>query len=857
MDMRAIAVDGTVKVTLVQEFETYVCPSCTWPTLQRTEAKYQLPLDEKAAVTEFFAEINGRLIEGIVKDKVEAKKDYEDAVDDGETAFLVEQTRPDVFEISCGNMPAGAVIRTTLVYVAPLEVFDADTYRFVIPTKIAPRYTPTGASSVPNDNNFLDEGVRITIGAVTSSKASITSTTHTLQTIRVLDTVITAEVIDDDPLDRDVVMEISIENVSAEPKVFLEYSKDLGTYAMLLSWVPGRNDVNDKAGADKEFVFILDRSGSMGDDNKITQLKEALKIILDELHLDSLFNFVGFGTSFEYLFQDQKSRLRSNSAAYHAAIDYIDNLAPNFGGTEILAPIKDVLQLDPTDADHDRVIILISDGQVSNEQEVINYVGDNLGSSQIFTIGIGPNVGRNLLNGIARNGKGTSDYVNGDDKLDIVEAVNRQMATASETSLLSIQSVTWGGMQGSVAPFEQPALFAGRRYLRYFLGNALQGPPTQNVVVSGLFSDGGVLQYDVTSDKFQDTNSVFGSTDMIHKLAARELIRDLEEGRSWMHANGNKPNAQDVKDEILEVALEHQILSSETSFVAIDEGGKTVGVTEKGSGDSNGGGNSGGGAVGAGPSPWAFCFPAESAVRGENGNKIAMKDLRIGDVVATGDNQFSRVYSFGHLDRTIKADYLELCLRNSRKPLVISESHMVLVAGGNFVRAGAVVVGDELVLEQGGTSTVTKVTPVQRVGAYAPFTESGMIAVNGVVSSSYVSLEQHGDGSYFLLGTSVKIVSMQWLAHAFQAPHRMICRHAMQWCENETYTEDGISHWVHVPWKVSQWLLGQPVAVSAVFSILVVMVGILLFVVETIHHFVAVLALMVLGLTLVRRGKSV
>ncbi len=115
--------------------------------------------------------------------------------------------------------------------------------------------------------------------------------------------------------------------------------------------------------------------------------------------------------------------------------------------------------------------------------------------------------------------------------------------------------------------------------------------------------------------------------------------------------------------------------------------------------------------------------------------------------------------------------------------------------------------GDKVNLGKGGTAQVMKIGTVLRSGAYAPFTMSGTIVVSGVTASSYVTLQQNS--SVLVVDGYRTPISMHWLAHVFQSPHRLVCLMSPRHCEKESYSVEGISKWVEGPLHVSRWLLQQ------------------------------------------------
>jgi len=218
-------------------------------------------------------------------------------------------------------------------------------------------------------------------------------------------------------------------------------------------------------------------------------------------------------------------------------------------------------------------------------------------------------------------------------------------------------------------------------------------------------------------------------------------------------------------------------------------------------GDGDGGGNDGGDGGdgdGGGDDSGAFqiCFSGENTVEVLGRGSVRMDTVTIGDSVRVRGGKFAKVYSFGHYEKNIRSNYLQIGNAGSKTPLELSADHMVFVVNNNdetkSVPASNVKVGDTLATLTGGSSKVVFIKHVQRNGAYAPFTTSGDIVVSGVVASNYVSL----------LDQMPKM--MQWIAHTFKAPHRVLCSINFTICENETYI-NGLSSWIYVPYHAIQF----------------------------------------------------
>jgi uncharacterized protein YkwD len=207
------------------------------------------------------------------------------------------------------------------------------------------------------------------------------------------------------------------------------------------------------------------------------------------------------------------------------------------------------------------------------------------------------------------------------------------------------------------------------------------------------------------------------------------------------------------------------------------------------------------------------CFSGDSRVEVKNRGPVSMKNLAIGDFVKVAGNEFSEVYSFGHYDSISEASYLSIDT-GLTKPLIISKNHLLFVQG-RAVAASEVKIGDMLRLGNGLEVAVRKITSIQDTGLYAPFTKAGTIEVNNVIASCYVTMLL--DTKLFPI-SGLSILDMHVLAHIYQAPHRLVCEVASEFCNSETYSENGISSWVAAPFSITMWALQQN---SLVFSTLV------------------------------------
>lgn len=206
---------------------------------------------------------------------------------------------------------------------------------------------------------------------------------------------------------------------------------------------------------------------------------------------------------------------------------------------------------------------------------------------------------------------------------------------------------------------------------------------------------------------------------------------------------------------------------------------------------------------------WSFCFSKANIVEVQGKGLISMDSLQIGDFVRAGNNQYSRVYSFIHLNREVEADFLQIHAEGLNKPLEVTPEHMVFVENA-AVPASQVKVGDML-----GESKVSEIKTVNRNGVFAPVTESGSIVVSGALASSYAAVRPYSP------------IDQHTEAHALFSFRRMVCAFDFGICKSETSTEDGLPEWLsplatfglstkqNAPAQLAASLVGLPIVAVA------------------------------------------
>jgi Ca-activated chloride channel family protein len=556
-ERRAEIRDYACRIVLSQRFRN--------DEAQPIEAVYRFPLDESAAVCGLEIEIDGRIVRGRVEEREKAFEHYDEALEAGHGAYLLDEERADIFTVSVGNLPPGkeAVLRLTTVSELALE---GDAIRFTLPTTIAPRYAPAADRKGVGETEAervsapyalqVPYGLTLEVDVQTSAPVrSVESPSHpvsvTIENGRATVRLSEREA----ALDRDVVLKIALAETH-QPRALVERGPDGHAYA-LVSFRPQL----DAALAAAEVIFVVDRSGSM-QGASIDEAKNALQLALRSLRPGCLFNIVGFGSSFQSLFPESRPY---DDASLAEATKHVNDLEADLGGTEVLPALEHVLEAERRPG-LPRQVFVLTDGEVSNTDEVIALGRRHAGHTRIFTFGIGAGASHHLLKGLARAGEGEAEFIAPGERIEA--KVLRQLSRAL-TPALSDVSVDWSGLGVTQAPHEVPPVFADGRVLLF---GRLEQPQQADVTLHAKGAQGD-LSFALALDPTQAAEGTLVGT-----LWARRMIRDLEEGLSAMHLRrGSRQRRalglrdEKLKAEIVSLGTTWSLVSRHTSFVAVEE----------------------------------------------------------------------------------------------------------------------------------------------------------------------------------------------------------------------------------------------------------------------------------------------
>jgi Ca-activated chloride channel family protein len=540
-----------------------VCVSQRYHNTEKVpvEAVYSFPLDESCAVCGFEVEIGGKRIVGKVEEREKAFEKYDDAMSQGHGAFLVDQDRPNIFTASVGNLLADQEAIVRLTYVTELEQ-SGDAIRLLIPTTISPRYLPqsTLAKIDPAELDHIAPptviggvpyGLKLSVELEAASDVREVNCPSHPARVSLSGRKVNVELMGENiQLDQDFVLNVALAKPH-EASALVSRDGD-GVRAVMLNLFP---DLSGFRRGPAEFIFIIDRSGSM-QGSSIEQARTALLVALRSLESGDRFNVIGFGGRYETLF---KESVPYSQQTLDEATKKVSTLQADLGGTELLAPLQ--FALETSKSESSRMIILLTDGEVGNEGECLELAKKHAANARIFTFGVGNGVSEFLLKGLARSSNAQAEFIHPNERIE--PKVLRQINRIASASINNVR-IDWGNLKTDlVAPTELPQLFNGDRFTVY--ARVVGGSSGKVTVLAD--SPSGPLKFPVEVDLERVV-----ADGAIPVLMARKGIQELEEGRGAARGSAQTNRKENVaRTRILELALRYQLISSATSFVAIEE----------------------------------------------------------------------------------------------------------------------------------------------------------------------------------------------------------------------------------------------------------------------------------------------
>ncbi len=554
------------RVTVRQTFRN---PGDRW-----AEGIYVFPLPENAAVDHMRMKVGERVIEGQIRERQAARKQYEQAKQTGRRAALVEQRRPNIFTTAVANIAPHGEVTVVIQYQQAVSWRDGR-FSLRFPTVVEPRYIPgtpirekvqLGTQGWARDTDQVPDASRITPPVRKPEQgpinpvhihvdlapgfplASLASPYHRITTHESADDHYTIDLASGQvPADRDFVLQWTpLPGKAPKAALFTQHGGD-GDYALLLLMPPGKETLAKQAGY-RDVTFVIDTSGSMGG-TSIHQAKAALQLGLDGLKPTDRFNVIEFNSNTRSLFPAVVDATPGNLARAKA---WVDSLDAN-GGTEMLAALNAALG-GQRDGRRLRQVVFLTDGAVGNEDALFRVIKQRLGDARLFTVGIGSAPNGHFMTKAAEYGHGSYTYIGSSNE--VLARMGELLKKLEYPALTHIRVELPGDAKAEIYPRPLPDLYLDEPLQLVLRADQLPS----RLLVRGEFGN-RPWQVEVGLGTKGDRPGVAVQWARARIASLMDRYREA----------GDQARRMTARDAVLKTALAHHLVSRFTSLVAVDK----------------------------------------------------------------------------------------------------------------------------------------------------------------------------------------------------------------------------------------------------------------------------------------------
>lgn len=538
------------------------------------EATYTFPMPAYAGVSRFVMTTQTRRVMGELKERGQARKEYTAAVAQGKQAAMTEQERPDVFTMTVGNIPAGEWVEVSLDLEGPLEWCDNQAL-FRFPLVVGERFTPGRqfldsqvGTGTANDTTEVRDASRVSPPRILAGYPNPVELSIDISVQHANDawwkqlqppqSSLMELVFSPQPngyrivlpetanrIDRDLIVRIPMQAEDINTALVCESDGD--SHVFMLNLLPPAGLARARQGS-RQVVVLLDRSGSM-QGWKQTAAGRAVCQLVDSLENDDRFNVLAFDDRVDQVIQGEPLARSSAYSRYQAqnAISKVDSR----GGTAMMAPLNRGVEILRQCANP--YLILITDGEVTNEKSILDWMRANAQGVKVYTVGVGTSVNASFLQALSHHNGGTFTQVDSEDSLNQCLRQIRRLIEPPVLQNIHIEQSLVGDCK--VLEHASVDLFAGSCQ-RLFAQAKGRLPESLRVVAEDRNGTQWIRSVPITSGY---------SGGIITKIWARQQILDLEYGYS-VGRTGEEFQAHSITAH----SLKYGVLSKFTAFLAVD-----------------------------------------------------------------------------------------------------------------------------------------------------------------------------------------------------------------------------------------------------------------------------------------------
>lgn len=535
--------------------DTYVVQTYANEGSKPINASYIFPASTKVTVHGMQMQIGNQIVKAVIKEKEEAKQEFEEAKSEGKSASMLSEERPNVFTMDVANIMPGDEVRIELHY-TELIMPSEGVYQFVYPTVVGPRYVSpalddtgtreewTGTPYLPNGSKPTDKynihvsvSAGVPIGEVTSNSHEIKVDWQEKEM---------AQVSLKNPADyagnRDFILDYKLTGEQISTGLITSQGEK-ENFFMLMVQPPERCEVEEIPL--REYIFVLDVSGSMSG-FPLETAKGLIYNLVSGLRETDCFNLILF--SGDSLKMSERSVPATQENINKAACLIKDQ--SGMGGTELAEALEDALET-PAMPNVSRNIVVISDGYISGEKEIFELINDNMDQADFFSFGIGSAVNRYLIEGIASIGQGEPFIAT--DTGEAARTADRFREYIQSPVMTDIKVSFDGFDTYDVEPAVVPTLYAKKPIV--LLGK-WRGEAAGTIQIEGMTGKGKYSQ------TINVTDAIAGENDAVGYLWARKRVERLTDF-------GQHADDPETKKEVTQIGLDYHMITPYTSFIAV------------------------------------------------------------------------------------------------------------------------------------------------------------------------------------------------------------------------------------------------------------------------------------------------
>lgn len=518
------------------------------------ETNYKFPLDQKCVITDVTLKIGNKILKSMLLPKNDASDKYEKAKNEKHKALLLTKNNDGIYSMNIGNIEPNETIVINYTFIGYLTILD-DGNLFVLPLNIAPRYNGKPESKIIHTDIETACTIKFFLDLEWNSTKKISSLMSLNETgcqfIKLSDTRYNIKFQSDGLLrDFNILCHIDVEDDELVSKAF--YTDKDDTYLMCNLRINSKEmEISDRYMV--ENIFVVDCSGSM-EGQKINNAIKALKLAFKSLSEPSMFSIVCFGSSYITLFPENVPYNEHNQMI---ALEKINKICANMGGTEMLNPIKEILQNQKNDSRQN--IFLFTDGDIGDKENMCSYINDNRkDTTRIFVIGIGTDANRVLCERIANVGCGSCRMIIDSDNLE--RTLMNHIDLSQKDYIHSIRFDFNNSIDVQYTHQNVDYMLPDTSYSIFY--KIPQNDFEKLDMIRLKYcrgSDGKAIQKQIYMSKDNQVD-----LKLIKTLYANQMIYNIENG----HRNFKDEKEKEV--ELVNISLDNNIMCTQTSFVIID-----------------------------------------------------------------------------------------------------------------------------------------------------------------------------------------------------------------------------------------------------------------------------------------------